>query len=231
MTAVPRRMTAPPRPDPQRDAGCPIAADAVTVADAATVADSLRLPEQFAKIYASYFADIYQYVAGRLGPDAADDLAAETFLIAFRRRTAFDPTLGSVRPWLYGIATNLVAQHRRREIRRYRALGKAASAQPRDDDEGERVADRLTAAGLRGPLASALADLPARDRDVLLLVALGGLSYQEISAALSISPGTVGSRLNRARRKTRAALAGLYPVPQLEDSLDARRGNNHVGHR
>jgi DNA-directed RNA polymerase specialized sigma24 family protein len=56
-----------------------------------------------------HFASVYRYVAGRLGPDVADDLAAETFLAAFRRRVTLDPTRGAVRPWLYGIATNLGA--------------------------------------------------------------------------------------------------------------------------
>ncbi|MEV4256862.1 sigma-70 family RNA polymerase sigma factor, partial [Spirillospora sp. NPDC049652] len=75
----------------------------------------------------------------------------------------------------------------------------------------------VDAAGLRGALARALADLPDGDRDVLLLVALADLSHQEVAAALEIPYGTVGSRLNRARRKLRAALGGTNPMHAQED--------------
>jgi RNA polymerase sigma factor (sigma-70 family) len=208
----------------------PVAGHEQPADDATLLEQSRRNPEHFAEIYARYFAEIYRYMAGRLGRDAADDLAAETFLIAFRRRAAFDPKLGSVRPWLYGIATNLVSQRQRDEIRRYRALGKSGPGLADDAEQEERIADRLTAAALRGPLARAVAELSARDRDVLLLVALGGFSYDEVAAALSIRAGTVGSRLNRARRKVRSALAGLYPIPNMDD-LDDRTGNDDASYR
>src|ERR1700761_8653711 len=89
-----------------------------TATDATLIAESLHRPERFAAIYDRYFAEIYRYVAGRLGPDVADDLAAETFTDAFRKRAQFQPSRGALRPWLYGIATNLVARHRRLEAPR-----------------------------------------------------------------------------------------------------------------
>jgi len=177
--------------------------------DSAVIVDSLGCPEQFGEIYRRYFSEIYAYVAGRLGRDTADDLAAETFLAAFRRRRSFSPERGGVRPWLYGIATNVVAEYRRQESRRYRALAKVG-ADPDVDGDEDRVVDRVSAADQRGQLAAALARLPARDRDVLMLVALGDLSYAEVAFALSIPEGTVGSRLTRVRRTlTRALGAGL----------------------
>ena len=173
---------------------------------------SMDQPEVFGELYTRHFAAVYRYVAGRLGPDAADDLAAETFLAAFRRRHRFDPARGAVRPWLFGIATNLVAQHHRAESRWYAALARAGadpliapSASAGDED---RIADRVAAFQARPALAAVLARLPDRDRDVLLLVAVGGLSYAEVAFALGIPEGTVGSRLNRARRKIIAALGG-----------------------
>ena len=179
--------------------------------DEAVLAESLSSPESFGELYSRYFAEIYRYLAGRLGPDAADDLAAETFLAAFRRRNTFDPGLGAVRPWLYGIATNLVARHHRAESRRYAALSRIV-ADPADDSEEDRIAERLTAWQARRSLADALARLPDGDRDVLLLIAIGGLSYAEVAFALSVPEGTVGSRLNRARRKLAAALGGINPA-------------------
>ena len=178
--------------------------------DAAVVAESLHRPERFAAIYDRYFAEIYRYVAGRLGPDVADDLAAETFTDAFRKRAQFQPSRGALRPWLYGIATNLVARHRRVEARRLTALARADRRATADADDladlADRAAARVSAQQLRKPLAQALAQLPAHDRDVLLLVSLADLSYEEVAAALGIPAGTVGSRLNRARRKVRTAL-------------------------
>jgi RNA polymerase sigma factor (sigma-70 family) len=189
--------------------------------DAALLARSVPEPDRFAAIYDRYFGEVYRYVAGRLGRDVADDLAAETFLVAFRKRDRFDPGRGSVRPWLYGIATNLVAQHRRDETRRYRALARAGrrvlnSAESLDD----RVADTVTAERLGRQLASALVDLGHGDRDVLLLVAISGLSHKEIALALGIPYGTVGSRLNRARKELRKALGGTDPT------LDLKEANN-----
>lgn len=173
--------------------------------DEAVLTNSLDCPELFAELYTRYFVDIYRYMAARLGPDVADDLAAETFLAAFRRRDAFDPRLGTVRPWLYGIATNLIAGHRRAESRRNAALARIGADVPVQDAE-EQIAERLTAWQARRSLARALAQLPDRERDVLLLTAVGGLSYADVAFALSVPEGTVASRLSRARRRLAAAL-------------------------
>jgi len=186
---------------------------------AAVVARSVRDPDQFAVIYDRYVGEVYRYVAGRLGRDVAEDLAAETFLIAFRKRDRFDPAVGRVRPWLYGIATILVGQHRREETRRYRALARAGrrvlgSVESHED----RVADAMVAEQLGQQLAAALADLGHGDRDVLLLVAISELSHQEVALALDIPYGTVGSRLNRARRALREALGVVDPTLEHEET-------------
>ncbi|MGW5158991.1 RNA polymerase sigma factor [Nonomuraea wenchangensis] len=79
-------------------------------------------PERFGAVFDAHYAEIHRYVSRRLGPYAADDVAAETFALAFRRRRRFDLSHRSARPWLYGIATNLVSRHRRDEVRLLRAV-------------------------------------------------------------------------------------------------------------
>jgi RNA polymerase sigma-70 factor (ECF subfamily) len=86
---------------------------------------------EFADIYERHFTEIHRYIAGRLGRDVADDIAADTFVIALRKRDGFDPRRGTVRAWLYGIATNLVARQQRAEQRRYRALARAGAPRSR----------------------------------------------------------------------------------------------------
>ncbi|MDP4509349.1 RNA polymerase sigma factor [Nonomuraea turcica] len=168
-------------------------------------------PEHFSQIFNRYFSQIHGYVASRLGSANADDIAAEAFLIGFTGRHRYDLSWPSARPWLYGIATNLIRQHRRSEIRRYRALARAS---PGDDfDEWvEQATERLSAQRMLPSLSAGLAQLSQADRDVLLLVAYEQLSYQEIALALRIPAGTVGSRLNRARRRLRQALQHSEPA-------------------
>jgi RNA polymerase sigma factor (sigma-70 family) len=173
-------------------------------------ADLLADPERFTVVHDRYFAVIYRYVAGRLGTQAAEDVAAETFLVAFDRRGTFDADRGDLRVWLFGIATNLVARHRRKEARHYRALSRLAP--PRDAEGHEsRVVAAVAAGRLVPQLAKGLSQLSAKERDVLLLVAIGQLGYEEIAAALGVPVGTVGSRLNRARKKLNSVLPQEVP--------------------
>jgi RNA polymerase sigma factor (sigma-70 family) len=175
-------------------------------AQAGTRAGTGPVPGDFADVYEKHFTDIHRYIAGRLGRDAADDIAADTFVVALRRRSDFDTSRAPVRAWLYGIATNLVSEHRRAERRRYRALANAGAEELAPGHE-DRVVSWVAAAGMQPRLARALGSLSRDERDVLLLVALAELSHEEISQALGIPYGTVGSRLHRARKKVRGALA------------------------
>jgi RNA polymerase sigma factor (sigma-70 family) len=177
----------------------------VRVTDADLAARIPREPELFTEVHDRYFVAIYQYVAGRLGAQTAEDIAAETFLVAFDRRNTFDAGRGDVRVWLFGIATNLVARHRRKEARHYRALARVGGTPPAEGHE-DRVVASIAARRLVPQLAKALSRLSKGERDVLLLVALGQLGYEEVAAALGVRIGTVGSRLNRARKKLNAIL-------------------------
>ena len=173
--------------------------------DALVIERSLRRPERFAAVFDRHYAAIHGYVARRLGAGLADDVASETFLVAFDRRHRHDLGQPDATPWLYGIAANLVARHRRAEVRRYRMMARAG-VEDAVDGHGESVDVRLDAAALRSRLAAALADLDRRDREVLLLVAWAQLSLEETARALGIPAGTARSRLHRARPRTQRAL-------------------------
>ena len=175
--------------------------------DAAIIESSWQEPERFAVLFDRHAPHIHRYLARRAGREVADDLVAETFLAAFAKRDRYDLSYPDARPWLYGIAANLVGQHRRDEARQYR-ISQAATAEPEVPGHADRVAADVTAQAMRTLLAEALATLPAGDRDVLLLIAWEQLTYQEVSRALAIPLGTVQSRLHRARAKVRQALAG-----------------------
>jgi RNA polymerase sigma-70 factor, ECF subfamily len=180
------------------------------VTDALLISRSWCEPERLTEVFDRYYVEIHGYVARRLGRSLAEDVASETFLIAFDRRRRYDVAYPSARPWLYGIASNLVARHRRAEVRRYRALSRADVTHA-VEGHAEGVAGRLDARALRGRLAAALVDVADRDREVLMLVAWAALSLEEAARALGIPAGTARSRLHRARRKTRAALADADP--------------------
>ncbi|MFB4303182.1 RNA polymerase sigma factor [Actinomadura sp. NTSP31] len=208
MTAIRSRQRAGVAPDAE--------AAGAYASDAEVIRRSVHDPERFAVLFDRYAAQIHRYAARRLGTQAADDIVAETFLTAFRKRGTYDPGRPLARPWLYGIATTLVARHHRSEERHYRALQRTG-IDPLPEPEAEAVVARVTAQQQERLLGGALAELPAGDRDVLLLVAWGDLGYEEVGEALGIPPGTVGSRLNRVRRKLKAALGGADPTaPEAE---------------
>jgi RNA polymerase sigma factor (sigma-70 family) len=185
--------------------------------DAAIIERSWREPERFAVLLDRHAARIHRYVARRVGREVADDLVAETFLAAFAKRRGYFTAYRDAGPWLYGIATNLVGQHRREEVRQFR-IRQAAWPELAEPGHDERVVGDVTARSVRHQLAAALAELADGDRDVLVLIAWEQLSYTETARALAIPVGTVRSRLNRARARLRATLAA-GPTDTFEEIL------------
>lgn len=155
-------------------------------------------PAAFEAAFREHFPPVYRFIARRVGPALAEDLAAETFATAYRRRASFEPGRGSLRSWLYGIATNLVRNHWRAE-QHLLALDARLVPEADQPDSAEGVDQRVVIAMLAPRLAAALGELTRDQRDVLLLHAWAELGHDEIAAALGIAPGTVRSRLSRAR--------------------------------
>jgi RNA polymerase sigma factor (sigma-70 family) len=171
-------------------------------------AESIAGPGEFEAAFQLHFSPVYRFIARRVGQALAEDLAAETFAIAYRRRARFEPARGSLRSWLYGIAANLVRNHWRAE---QHMLALDARLVPETDvPDGTEAADRRVVAALLAPqLAAALGQLTSDQREALLLYAWAELSPEEIAAALEIAPGTARSRLSRARAALREQLGGF----------------------
>jgi RNA polymerase sigma-70 factor (ECF subfamily) len=173
-----------------------------SASDAECIAASLDQPDAFGMLYDRHAPVVFRYVRSRLGPDA-DDAVGDTFVIAFRTRARFNASRGSsALPWLLGIATNVIAKRRTDEQRWLRRGPADPTASDLTDDADARLDVQRLAPWLRG----ALEQLRRGDRDALVLSVIGELSTEDVASALGIPPGTVKSRLNRARRILAAQL-------------------------
>ena len=159
-----------------------------------------------ARLYDDHVDAVHAYLARRLGGDLARDLVADVFEAAAGQLTRFDPALGSERAWLFGIATNVLRRHWRTEERRLRAWRRAGARQGVPGDPLLDVVTRLDAENDAATVMAAIADLPAEDRDLLLLVVWEGCRYDECAAVVGIPVGTVRSRLHRIRRQLAEAV-------------------------
>ena len=180
--------------------------------DAALISASLAAPALFGTIFDRHATALHRYIVRRIGPAEAESMVGEVFRIAFEGRHAYDAARPDARPWLYGIATKVVAQHRRAERRRIHAMSKVSVERPGSFDD--RSADRVTAEQLQPRLARALTRLSAAERDLLLLVAWADLTYEDAALALGVPVGTVRSRLHRLRVKVRRTLGGIDPFAE-----------------
>lgn len=151
----------------------------------------------FAELYRESVGDLYAYVATLLQDrSAAEDVVAQAFERAFRKRRSFDRQRGSERAWLFGIARNAAIDELRRR-RRTTALvaepGEVASA-----DDPELLVRRVT-------VRDALNRMEPRDRELIALKFHGGLNNGEIAKLLGTSESNVGTKLHRAVTKLREA--------------------------
>ena len=172
--------------------------------DAQAIAASLADPEAFAVLFDRHFDAVHGYARRRVGPDLADEVAAETFTRAFDHRRRYDRSREDARPWLLGISANLLRRHWRTERRRFDAYARSAGA------GGGEPSGRVSA-----ELVAALKRLPRREREPLLLLAWADLTYEQIAFALDLPVGTVRSRISRGRARLRG------PAIETETSQEA----------
>ena len=172
--------------------------------DATLIVDSLSNPAAFAQIFDRHAVALLGYVTRRVGSDHADDLVGEMFRIAFESRHRYDRTRLDARPWLYGIAANLVLKHQRSTKRGNSALQRIAQVEtsvqvPFD----EALVETAETSHRARQLMRLLDQLAPQDRETVLLYVWENLTYEQVGEALEIPVGTVRSRLHRVRRQIR----------------------------
>jgi RNA polymerase sigma-70 factor, ECF subfamily len=144
----------------------------------------------FEGVFDRYSAEVAAYLRRRASPEEADDVFAETFLVAWRR---FDAMPAQPLPWLYGIARRALANHFRGR-RRQAALMERLKAFARIPDEGSRANSETS------HVLDALRRLSSSDQEILMLVAWENLRPEEAAAVLGCSAGAFRVRLHRARK-------------------------------
>ncbi|HEY3844813.1 MAG TPA: RNA polymerase sigma factor [Acidimicrobiales bacterium] len=200
--------------------------------DAAPISASVKDPRRFGVIFARHAEAVHRYLSRRLEPSAVDDALSETFVTAFRSRHRYDPAYADARPWLFGIATNVVHHHRRAEGRR-RAMVARVTQLIAGEQATEPAPDEVAGPHERQDeldrLQSVLSQVDEKYLDVLMLFTGPQLSYDEIARALEVPVGTVRSRMSRGRAQLRELLlaAGQYlddgtPIAQRAHAEEPR---------
>lgn len=172
------------------------------MADNRIIKASLKDPSAFSILYDQYAPLVASYLIRRAGVQAAEDLLAETFTVAFEKRTTYKTNkYPEAKGWLFGIAHNVLRRYLRDLQRQQKAHHKLGNViQLTTKDEHARVENQLAARQQLSAVDAAMNHLKPADRTTLELYAYGDLTYQQVSEALGIPVGTVQSRLNRARR-------------------------------
>ena len=160
---------------------------------------------------ASGFSELYDATAGDLlafllrrtrGPEDAADCLAETFLIAWDKRDSLPTQLDQARPWLFGVARNVLRRDRKLDNRA--STAKAELARELHGTQREIPDD--------DPVSAALQQLAPIDREIIEMLAWDQLAPREVATILELTPNVVRIRAHRARRMLREQLKAQSPV-------------------
>lgn len=168
-------------------------------------------------LYRRHVDRVVSYAARRCTqPADAADLVAATFLAVIESAPRFDPSRGDALPWIFGIAGRINSNRLRRATRERNATGRLSGRALLDDDDTSRLLDRIEGARRTPQVEAAMADLPARFREVLWLVGSDGLDHAQAAQVVGLSGPAFRMRLSRARRALRRALGDddLDPLPR-----------------
>ena len=156
--------------------------------------------ETFETLYERTFPRVYAYVASMLRDRvAAEDVTAQAFERAYRKRRGYRPGRGTPEQWVFGIARNAALDELRRRKRR-------AGLEADPEDVGAPTAEDHAELSLRREVVrAAMAELDGQERDIVALKFMGGLSNTEIARVLGTSESNAGTRLHRTITKLREA--------------------------
>jgi len=170
--------------------------------------------ERFEQLYRENFRPVLRFALARIDPERAKDVAAETFLVAWRR---LDSVPAEPRLWLLGVARKVIAGQFRSETRRDALVLRLETEQGSSGD-----ADLAGAIAARDEVLAAFAALREPDRELLRLVTWDGLTPVEAAEVLGVTRVAFGVRLHRARRRLRHELERTDEQKEIP-SLNPRR--------
>jgi RNA polymerase sigma-70 factor, ECF subfamily len=170
--------------------------------------------DAFTAMYRQHYARVYAYAVSRAGRQLADEVVGETFLVAWRRRTAVP---GEPLPWLLGVARNVVRERYRAEVRQQSI---AAELRAWAGEQELQAADVADGVAHRAAVLAALSRLSEDDRELLTLLAWHGLSAGEAARVVGCTPATFAVRLHRARKRLERAMAPADDTPTSTDKKE-----------
>lgn len=182
-----------------------------------------RDQEWFRAVYHENYRPLLAYARRRVDWSTAEEVVADTFLTAWRRRD--DVPEGHERPWLFGVARNTI-RNAKRASGRQTAVREKLRGLPKPGPDDPSSADSTTEAvdGRAAVLRAALDSLAEADREVLMLVAWEELSYADIGQMLGLTPNAVAIRVHRARKRF------AKQVDRLSADQEPMKGHRRSGH-
>ena len=179
----------------------------MNISDRSDVGSIATDADAFEVFYRENLETVRRVVARRVAdPHLAADLTAEIFLVAIESASSYRPDRGVPVAWLVGVARHVVAAELRRQSRDRAVVSRISGRRLLDGDSLGRIEERIDAERQARKLYHALAALPRRDRALMELVAIDGLSITEAAAVLGVKPGTARVRLHRSRTRIHAQL-------------------------
>lgn len=178
-------------------------------------------PAAFASIFDRHAGAVHRFVGYRVRESLIDDVVADVFRTAFESRATFDTTAASAKPWLLGIATNVIRHQYRSEARQGRSVQRSARQSSVSIDPLLVIDDGIDARSEIGGIAEALDSLSGAERETLLMTAWDGLSPTEIGEIMGVPSETVRTRLHRGRHKLRRALTDVRTAAFADGSEES----------
>ena len=181
------------------------------------LSDIGRDPVAFTSFYRSHLELVERFVARRVSdPYLAADLTADVFVAAIEAAKSYRAELGTSEAWLTGVARNVVSAEFRRSARDRKLAQRISGRRLLDGDSLTALEERIDAERSSRHLYEALAALSKRDRALMELVALDGLTVAEAAAQLGMKPGTARVRLHRSRARVQSQLPSAAILMEVQ---------------